>query len=165
MPISSIRLFEYAVHELSYSEAAAGRRIQAMRLMTELPEVAPKIESGALNLTNICQAQSFFRDLKKAQPERAMSREQKTEVLARLEDKSSREGLKVLLAISPVQVLPRERERIVSTEHTEVSFVINQELKNGLDEIRSLLGPKGATLNMAELVEEMARLSKERLLE
>ncbi|MBS1983416.1 MAG: hypothetical protein JST16_04520, partial [Bdellovibrionales bacterium] len=72
-------LFEYAVHELGYSEAAAGRRIQAMRLMTELPEVAPKIESGALSLSNICQARSFFREIAKTQPEMSMSLEQKTE--------------------------------------------------------------------------------------
>ena len=58
-------LFDYAVGELGYSEASAGRRIQAMRLMNEIPEVEQKIESGALNLSNICQAQGFFRDQKK----------------------------------------------------------------------------------------------------
>ncbi|MBS1986098.1 MAG: HNH endonuclease [Bdellovibrionales bacterium] len=158
-------LFEYAVHELGYSEAAAGRRIQAMRLMTELPGVAPKIESGALSLSNICQARSFFREMNKAQPEMALSREQKTEVLAQLEDKSAREGQRILLSISPAHALPRERERIVSTEHSEVNFLMSQELKASLGEIRALLGERGARLTLAELVTEMARLSKERLLE
>ncbi|MBS1983884.1 MAG: hypothetical protein JST16_06905, partial [Bdellovibrionales bacterium] len=158
-------LFEYAVHELGYSEAAAGRRIQAMRLMTELPEVAPKIESGALSLSNICQAHSFFREINKAQPEVALSREQKTEVLAQLEDKSAREGQRILLSISPVHALPRERERIVSTEHSEVNFLMSQELNTSLGEVRALLGERGAQLSLAELVTEMARLSKERLLE
>ncbi|MBS1984909.1 MAG: hypothetical protein JST16_12130, partial [Bdellovibrionales bacterium] len=121
-------LFEYAVHELSYSEAAAGRRIQAMRLMSELPEVASKIESGALSLSNICQARSFFREMDKAQPEVALSREQKTEVLAQLEDKSAREGQRILLSISPAHALPRERDCIVSTEHSEVNFLMSREL-------------------------------------
>src|SRR5471032_2901649 len=40
-------LFDYAVKELRYSEAAAGRRIQAMRLVREIPEVESKITSGA----------------------------------------------------------------------------------------------------------------------
>src|ERR1700679_3901741 len=70
-------LFDYAVHELGYSEAAAGRRIQAMRLMTEIPEIESKIESGALNLSNICQAQGFFRDIKKTQPVMAMNKDEK----------------------------------------------------------------------------------------
>ncbi|MBS1984184.1 MAG: HNH endonuclease [Bdellovibrionales bacterium] len=156
-------LFDYAVRELGYSEAAASRRIQAMRLMTEIPEIAPKIESGTLNLSNICQAQNFFRDLKRAQPEMAFSKEQKTEVLAQMEDKSAREGQKVILSISPPSVLPRERERVVSTEHTEVRFLIDQQLRESLEQVRALLGPKGAELSLAELVAEMARLSTERL--
>ncbi|MBS1985071.1 MAG: hypothetical protein JST16_12955 [Bdellovibrionales bacterium] len=158
-------LFEYAVHELGYSEAAAGRRIQAMRLMSELPEVASKIESGALSLSNICQARSFFREMNKAQPEMPMNREQKTEVLQQLEDKSAREGQRILLSISPAHALPRERERIVSTEHSEVNFLMSQELKASLGEVRALLGERGAQLSLGELVTEMARLSKERLLE
>ncbi|MBS1986207.1 MAG: HNH endonuclease [Bdellovibrionales bacterium] len=158
-------LFDYAVRELGYSEAAASRRIQAMRLMTEIPETAPTIESGTLNLSNICQAQSFFRDLQRAQPEMALSKEQKTEVLAQMEDKSAREGQKVILSICPPTVLPRERERVVSAEHIEVKFLIDQKLRESLEQVRALLGPKGAELSLAELVAEMARLSTERLSE
>ena len=83
-------LFEYAVRELKYSEAAAARRIQAMRLLREIPELESKIESGALSLSNISQAQSYFRDMKKAEPERALRVEDKIDVLAKLEDKSAR---------------------------------------------------------------------------
>jgi hypothetical protein len=32
-------LFEYAVQGLGYSEAAAGRRIAAMRLLVDVPEI------------------------------------------------------------------------------------------------------------------------------
>jgi len=53
-------LFEYAVKHLQYSEGQAGRRIQAMRLIKEIPEIEQKIASGALSLSNISQAQSFF---------------------------------------------------------------------------------------------------------
>lgn len=54
-------LFEYAIKELHYSEGQAGRRIQAMRLIKELPEVEEKIKTGALSLSNIAQAQSYFK--------------------------------------------------------------------------------------------------------
>ncbi|MBS1986285.1 MAG: hypothetical protein JST16_19150 [Bdellovibrionales bacterium] len=127
--------------------------------------MTPKIESGTLSLSNICQAQSFFRDLKKVQPEMALSKEQKIEVLAQMEDKSTREGQKVILSICPPTVLPRERERMVSAEHTEVRFLIDQQLRESLDQVRALLGPKGADLSLSELVAEMARLSAERLSE
>ncbi len=41
-------LFEFAVKELKYSEGQAGRRIQAIRLIKEIPAVEQKIASGGL---------------------------------------------------------------------------------------------------------------------
>lgn len=38
-------LFEYLVQGFDYSEAAAQRRISAMRLLKELPEIENKIQS------------------------------------------------------------------------------------------------------------------------
>ena len=158
-------LFEYAVRELGYSEGAAHRRIQAMRLLREIPEVAAKIESGALNLSNISQAQSFFREQTRAEPMRAFGAEQKKQILAQLEQKSAREGQRILLAIGGPTALPRERERIITPTHSEVSFILSDDLKSQLTEVRALLGPKGARFSLAELVAEMARLSCERLAE
>ena len=63
-------LFEYCVRELKYSEGQAGRRIQAMRLLKELPEIEPMIRSGSLSLTNLSQAQSYFRDVQKQATQR-----------------------------------------------------------------------------------------------
>src|SRR5688572_13155379 len=57
-------LFEYAVSELKYSESAAQRRISSMRLLKEIPELGKKIETGALSLSSLSQAQSFFRQEK-----------------------------------------------------------------------------------------------------
>lgn len=158
-------LFDYAVHELGYSESAAGRRIQAMRLVREFPEMEAKIESGALNLSNICQAQGFFRDLKRAEPERVVSKDEKVAVFAKLEQKSSREGEKILLSLAPAGVLPRERERAVTPEHVEVRLILTQTQKDRLKQVRALMGSKGAGLSLSELIDEMAQLSLERLQE
>lgn len=55
-------LFDYAVSFLGYSEGQAHRRITAMRLILEVPEVEKKIETGELSLTNAAEAQRFFRN-------------------------------------------------------------------------------------------------------
>src|SRR6187402_3396025 len=57
-------LFDFAVRELGYEEGAANRRISAARLMREIPEVEEKVESGELNLSNLTQANQFFRRVK-----------------------------------------------------------------------------------------------------
>ena len=183
-------LFEYAIKELHYSEGQAGRRIQAMRLIRELPEVEKKIESGELSLSNISLAQSYFRDLKKAESQRMLDatinttetltteknteklntententeKKKKLKILESLENKSAREGQKVLLQIQPKKALPKERERLISETHTEVRFVMTQNLRERLEELRSLLGPKGAHMTLAELVDYMTNVSIDHL--
>ncbi|MBC7396333.1 MAG: hypothetical protein H7333_02725 [Bdellovibrionales bacterium] len=59
-------LFEYAVKALGYSEAASFRRISAMRLMKQIPEVKTAIDEGRLNLSQLTQAQAFFKQEEKA---------------------------------------------------------------------------------------------------
>lgn len=54
-------LLEFCVHELKYSESAAYRRISALRITKELPQVKQSIQNGTLNLVTVTQAQTFFR--------------------------------------------------------------------------------------------------------
>ncbi|PWU15627.1 MAG: hypothetical protein C5B49_11520 [Bdellovibrio sp.] len=49
-------LFDYAVKHLQYSEDQAARRISAMKLLKELPEIEEKIELGSLTLANLSMA-------------------------------------------------------------------------------------------------------------
>ncbi|WP_413581138.1 DUF222 domain-containing protein [Bdellovibrio sp. HCB288] len=76
-------LFEYLVQGVGYSEGSAQRRIDAARLLRELPEVAAKIQTGEINLSQISLVQKAAREVvrTRAQPVQA---EQKMEVLERL---------------------------------------------------------------------------------
>jgi hypothetical protein len=59
--LSYSSLFLYVTKELRYSEAAAQRRIDAARLLREVPAVEQKIASGELTLGHLGKAQQFFR--------------------------------------------------------------------------------------------------------
>jgi hypothetical protein len=83
-------LFSYAVQRMGYSEDQAGRRISAMRLLKELPEIEEKIESGALTLTHLARAQAVFRKEKLANLSR--SNEDKLSLLAQIEKTPKREA-------------------------------------------------------------------------
>ena len=159
-------LFDYCLRELKYSEAQAGRRLQALKLIRELPQVEEKIASGALNLTHICQAQSFFKHVQKA-ASKGVNKEQKLQVLHEIAHKSSRETQALLVAKTAqaglAPQLPMERERMLSKEHSEVRLVLNQELRQRLEEVKSLLGPKALGMSLAELIGAMAELSLETL--
>ena len=62
-------LFAYLVQGLHYSESAAYRRMQAARLLkevpaTSVPELTEKMESGALNLSQLTRVQKCLKEEK-----------------------------------------------------------------------------------------------------
>ena len=90
-------LFAYAVKELGYSEGQVQRRIQAMRMIKEIPEIEDKIQNGQLSLSNISQAQSLFNNLKKTEEKEPLNKKDKIKVLKQLENKSVRDGATLTL--------------------------------------------------------------------
>src|SRR5579885_1347871 len=155
-------LFEYAVGDLHYSEASAQRRISAMRLLKELPELEEKIEEGSLSLSVLSQAQRFFRQ--EAKLEKELDVQEKKEVLQALEGKSSREAERVLLsrASEPLAHRP-ESVRPVSETHSEVRFLVSEETLEQLERIKGLLGHSHRELSLGELLAIMARITLEKL--
>src|SRR5277367_1139269 len=155
-------LFEYAVGDLHYSEASAQRRISAMRLLKELPELESKIEEGSLSLSVLSQAQRFFRQ--EAKLEKPLAVQQKRELLLTLEGKSSREAERELLsrASEPAALKP-ESVRPVSETHSELKFLVTEETLKQLERIRGLLGHQHSELSFGELLALMAKITLEKL--
>ncbi len=58
-------LFAYCTKELRYSEAAACRRIEAMRALRETSEIESKLETGELSLSVVTQARTVIRQHEK----------------------------------------------------------------------------------------------------
>lgn len=153
-------LFEYCVKVLKYSAASAQRRIDTMRAMKLIPELEQKIITGELNLSSIAQAQSFFRHEAKAGKNYSLV--ERKEVLGKLENKSSRECVQELIAISP-QSIPQEKRRELTLEKTELKVVLNKELIKKLDKIKALMSHKNPNMTDQELIEVMAKLVLEKI--
>lgn len=152
-------LFDYACKELKYSSDQAYRRIQAMRLLKEIPEAAKKIDSGELSLSNINQAQKYFKEA------HVKSKVEKIVVLKKLIHKSVREGQKEILKLLPENPLPQETVKQITPTYRNVSFNMSDELQEKLENIKSLLGPKAYDLSTSDLISEIADLAKLKLLE
>ncbi len=69
-------LFEYAVRELGYSDAAAGRRIAAMRLCADNPQTRERLRDGSLSLSAAAELQwAFDRQRRRGGRSRAPARQ------------------------------------------------------------------------------------------
>jgi phage terminase small subunit len=156
-------LFEYVTRELGYSDASASRRIAAMRLIAELPEVENKIKEGTLSLSNAAQAQKLFQTEQKA--ETPKSPEEKKAIIQSIENKSTRDAEKTLISHSsqPANALKPDRVKPVTQDQSEVRFVADQKLLDQLEQIKGLLAHKNSNMTLAELIGEMAKLSLEKL--
>lgn len=108
-------LHEYAVKHLKYSDDQAYRRVQAMRLMRDIPEIESKIEEGALTLSNLSQAQNYFRKVEH-------SKDEKIEVLAKLENATKNEASKIF----------RQGDKV------RFSFEADSQLESVIDTLRGL---------------------------
>jgi 5-methylcytosine-specific restriction endonuclease McrA len=153
-------LWEFATLELGLSEGAAQRRIQAMKLLRDVPEAKASIESGKLSLSNAAKVQSF------RQAEKKLGRTvNPSELVAKIESLSQRDCEKKLFEISP-EALPRERERIVSAfEERELKLVVSPELYEKLQRIKGHLAHAIPEATYAQLIDRMsdevlARLEK-----
>lgn len=102
---------------LKYSNDQADRRIKAMRLLQELPEIETKITSGSLNLTNLALAQRLFLHQKKSA--KVVEKETKLELLAKLEDQTTRQAEEIVYQIQP-EMKPKKNKLTYDSIDDEV---------------------------------------------
>lgn len=127
-------MIDYAVKELGYSHAAAGRRIQGARMLKQFPEIEDKIQNGTLSLSNINQAAGLFKNQNINDPDK------KRRILKKLENKTTREAEKILLEHSPITPLPRESQRLVTPEFTQLKINVAESTMKLLENAKALMG-------------------------
>ena len=149
-------MFQYAIEALGYSEAQAYRRISAMRLLRELPQIADSIQNGSLNLTHLTQAREYFKS--EAKKEEALSKDEKLTILSSLEHKTTRETEKIFAGLDPDKI-PTDQERPLRENLTEIRFVGNDALLEKLKRFKELDSHVQKDPNYAELFERLVDLA------
>ena len=139
-------LFDYAVKILKYSEAEAYTRIAAMRLIKQIPEVEKDLQSGTLTLTNVAQAQSFFR-----KQESPLPLEKKKSVMASLRNQPTRKAKEILSELAPQSDAATDRIRTLADGRIEIRFALNEDNYQRLRELRDLMSKPGEDLSLEQL--------------
>ena len=148
-------LFAYATQVLGYSAAQAYRRISAMRLLREVPEIESSIEAGKLNLTHLTLAQEHFKSEMRNRNSVALN--EKRELLSTLENKTTREAEKIVHGLSP-SIAFKERERVITDELTEIRFIASEALLQKLNRFKEIDSHVQVNPTYAELFERLVDL-------
>lgn len=144
-------LLDYAENRLCYPYDQAWRRIEATRLLKEMPEIEDKIADGTLNLTNIGYAQAAFKsEAKKLAP---LCKEAKLEFLSQIENKSTRATQKLVAEKFGAETLIRETVKPVSATLSMLSVPVTDEFLAKLDELKGLRAHSHLNISTAELLD------------
>lgn len=125
-------LFTYIVQELGFSESSASRRITAMKMVKEIPELEKKIETGELTLSNLGKAANVFKQ------ENITDVKFKKEVLATIENTSTRTCEKTLNEI----IGPSSLLISAPPKTYPLHLSLSEENFNKYEQIRELLAHK-----------------------
>jgi hypothetical protein len=155
---SSLRypsLFEYIVKELGYAEDAAYRRMNAMRLVQEMPELENKIASGNISLSNIGTVVQVIRAEAKSSGEKVQL-ERKLELISAVENKSRREAEQIVrqMTTAPKELLKPEKIRVID-DHVEIRMVGNKSLEQKIQKIKDILSHSHPNISTADLFEKL----------
>ena len=148
-------LFDYAQRRLGYSEDQAYRRIEALRLLKELPEIEEKIADGSLNLTNIGLARSVFKSEAKA--DRPITKETKLEIIESLENKSKREAEKTLVSRFGTDIVLKEQVRQATETASVLTLPIDDEFQALLAETKAMLAHSDPNISTLDLLKKLMK--------
>lgn len=127
-------IVEYAIKELGYAETAALRRVKSARLINEMPELSEKINNGSLSLSNLAQADIFFKREDIHEPSK------KRIILKKIENQSARQCEKTLMELSPSKPLPKESQKLITPEFTQLKINVAESTMKLLENARALMG-------------------------
>ncbi|OFZ14494.1 MAG: hypothetical protein A2Z20_00725 [Bdellovibrionales bacterium RBG_16_40_8] len=154
-------IYELLTKHFNYSGGAAYRRISAMRLIQDVPEVEEKVKSGALSLTTAAKMQTFFREMK-FEKKLEMKNSEKKKFIEQVENLSTQDVDKLLRQIAP-DLISKDRVRTLSESHVEIKFIANVELKNKLEYLKNLLSNKMPVAGYKEIIDEASDIAIEKL--
>ena len=175
-------LFEYAVRELGYSDAAAGRRIAAMRLCADNPHTRERLRDGSLSLSAAAELQWAFDRQRRRVPPVASNEAATTPAVAALPTepplvldavgrqklveeaagKSTRQVKRMLADLDPELAAAADRVRPLGNGRYELKALIDAECQRGLEQLTSLLSHVDPRMTVGQLVGRLVREALDR---
>ena len=127
-------LFDYAVRELGYSDAAAARRIGAMRLCADQPDAREGLRDGSLTLSAAAELQWAF----------------------------DRQVRRMLVDLDPELAPPADRVRPLGDGRYELKATIDAECQQGLEQLRGLLSHVDPRMTLGQLIGRLVQEALDR---
>jgi hypothetical protein len=160
-------LFEYCTKALGYAEPCAYRRISAIKVARQIPEVTAQLDAGTLSLTSVAMAQSFFASANKNNS--PLPTETKKQILKSLEFCSKRESEEVLikaankLGLQSTGLEITEKIRPLSMEESVLQVRLKTTTLEKLNRLKNLRAHKNPNMSYSDLIEDLCTFALKKL--
>ncbi|AFY02019.1 HNH endonuclease [Bdellovibrio bacteriovorus] len=156
-------MFPYLTRGLGYSEGSAYRRLHSARLLAQVPQIANKIESGSLNLSQLTKMQKC---LAKSEDRGEILTVTKTlEVLQKIEDKNTFETEKTLAQEMNVPIESYEMLTPQRDDSVRLLVTLTKEHFSQLELSKSLLSHVCIEGTWAQVIGKLAEVFNKKKLE
>lgn len=149
-------LFDYLVRDYGYSPGAAMRRIDAARLLRELPETAEKFEKGTLTLSQANQIQRASRELKKTKRE-SLSTKSKRDLVSQLESKTQKQTEQLLATTLGLPKTPPQKQTFHRDQSVTLTVTFTPEQIQVLEQVQNMVSHSVANRDWAETFTYLAK--------
>ena len=158
-------LFEYLTKELGYSFGSAQRRIDAARLMQDVPDLNDKLESGLLNLIQVSVLQKSLRE-KTRQTGAKITRAEKQSLVKAMEGKSIDQTQSLIAQSLKIQIKTAAKTQVQSDQSVRLEVTLSKDQWEKLKQARELLSnslPHGSWDQMLEYISDQVIKQKTKL--
>lgn len=131
-------LFCYLVEGVGYSDGSAQRRIEAARLVTEVPKALEDIKSGDLKLTQVSLVQSAAREKAKTSVNPVTAKD-KQEILKQITQKNFAQSQQQVAAYFDLPIKEHAKLKIQADESVRVEVTVSKELFEDMKRAQALI--------------------------
>lgn len=138
-------LQKYAEKEYGYPGKQAYRRIVAMKMLREFPEMTENVKNGRLSITHLNDAKELFK-------KKPLQREEKLKLLTQFSTLTTREAEKIIFKMVPALKV-KESAKLVAEDTIEFRFTGSTNLDEMLKELKQRLAHTHPHISTGELME------------
>lgn len=143
-------LFDYLTKGLSYSAGAAQRRIDAARLLKDVPVLSEKLESGALDLHHVTTVSKAVRQVQKT---RKITAKEKSELLEKIETKNEAQTQQVVAQHFDLKVIHETKKVTQQDNSVRIELTLSPELARQIEQAQGLLSHAVPTKDLVSFLD------------
>lgn len=147
-------LFEYLVKEMNFHGGSAQRRIDAARLLGDVPEIRSDIASGALNLMQLSAvSQGIKQKVREGGSIRGDIIQQKRELVALVKGQSLSEAQKTIAQTLDIEIKMHEKKSCQKDGSMRVELTLTAEQVMKMNKAKDLLSHTHPHATVADLLD------------